>query len=130
MKFIYLLATLLACATMASGELSFDVDYSDCYGEDAGETPHDTFTVDTLENSFLPICQVIWRSSPEYVRSDDALPTKIYCRDIRIQGTGTSESNIVACDGTVSYQEGDPTSIDGLLQQYHVIYDSCVITPP
>jgi hypothetical protein len=128
MKFICTLATLLACVTIARGEISFNVDYSDCYGDDIGETPHDSFAVDALENLFFPISQVIWRSSPDYVRSDDALPTKIYCREIHIQGTGTSGSNTVTCDGTVYYPEGEDSGKADLFTKYMVIRDSCVIS--
>ena len=109
------------------GDLSYTVDYTDCYGSDDGQTFNDTFTSTDLETALMPICQAIWRSSPDYERDDDSWPTKLYCHTIRVQGSGTADGNVITCDGTVSYTVGD-SSKGGLLYKYMEIRDSCVIS--
>lgn len=130
MKVTGLFASLLVLSIsyVVLGDLSYTVDYTDCYGDDAGETFNDAFTSPSLDAGFMPICQVIWRSSPDYERREESWPTKLYCRTIRVQGSGTSGDDTIACDGTVSFPEGEDSSMAVLLDKYMTIRNSCVIS--
>jgi hypothetical protein len=124
------LATLLVLSIshVVLGDISYTVDYTDCYGEDFGETYTDTFTTPDLDTAFMPICQVIWRSSPDYSRDKESWPTKLYCRTIRVQGNGMVDGDAIACDGTVSFPEGEYSGKAVLLDKYTTIRNSCVIS--
>jgi len=124
MNSIVLFGAVVLLGVAVRGHMDFTVDYSDCYGESEGESPQMTFDAEQLDFLLSDIFGAIWIASPNYIQQNELYPP-IHCRDIHIQGSGTSVGNAVDCNATVTYQTGSDPGCSDLVNKFLTVYNSC-----
>jgi len=124
----YLLFGLLAC-TMVVGDIYFNVDYSDCFGDDEGKEPSVTFKSYKIRDGWSPLLIAVWRASPQYNASSPELPPRIYCHDLHIHVQGSIPSGMmVDCETDVSYAKGDSGDYSSMFSKMQQLYETCETT--